>query len=293
MNLTSYKLFAQLCEGFITEASSSLDLLKGQPGGAAVIQKLHKDKGLGHDQQYTTIPKISWSELKNSYKGAWVLMQGTSGVGAIKAVSGGYQALASNGQGEVQSFNDDRGGNILDFFKGVIGKPVKIFVGNETGKRKEVTNKRAELNKDVGPATVTHDTLLKKFKPLWVKAITAAQADIKGMVGMMIKNDAFSKAKKKIQHLETLDEALNAVEAGNESASEVLTTAMGSAVAMAASHHYPEQTGNIERTRWGGRGSVSTQFNEGPRLLLADIANGDQKKLGTVLAFFKRSLIAG
>lgn len=292
MNLNSYKLFAQLCEGFITEASSSLDLLKSQPGGSAVIQKLHKEKGLSHDQNYTSIPKIQWSELKGSYKGAWVLMQGTTGVGAIKATGGSYEAVASNG-GEVQSFRDDRGGNILDFFKGVIGKPVKIYVGNETGKRKEVTNKRAELNKVTGPSAVTHDTLLKKFKPLWVKAITAAQADIKGMVGMMIKNDAFSKAKKKIQHLETLDEALQAVEAGNENASEVLSTAMGSAVAMAASHHYPEQTGNIERTRWGGRGSVSTQFNEGPRLLLADIANGDQKKLGTVLAFFKRSLIAG
>jgi hypothetical protein len=45
-------------------------------------------------------------------------------------------------------------------------------------------------------------------------------------------------------------------------------------------------------TRYGG-GGVSAQFNEGPAQLLKDIAGGDQKKLGTVLSFFKRSLISG
>jgi hypothetical protein len=61
---------------------------------------------------------------------------------------------------------------------------------------------------------------------------------------------------------------------------------------MAASNHYPEQTGNIERSRWGSSG-YSAQFSEGPAQLLKDISAGDQKKLGTVLGFFKRTLISG
>jgi hypothetical protein len=61
---------------------------------------------------------------------------------------------------------------------------------------------------------------------------------------------------------------------------------------MTASHYYPETTGNLDRSRYGSSG-VSAQFNEGPAQLLKDIAGGDQKKLGTVLSFFKRSLISG
>ena len=60
---------------------------------------------------------------------------------------------------------------------------------------------------------------------------------------------------------------------------------------MAASNYYPETTGNIERSRYGG--GLSAQFPEGPKQLLQDIANGDTAKLGTVLGFFKRSLISG
>jgi hypothetical protein len=59
---------------------------------------------------------------------------------------------------------------------------------------------------------------------------------------------------------------------------------------MAASHYYPEQTGNISKD-YGG--SYTAQNNEGPRQLLQDISQGDTKKLGTVLGFFKRALISG
>jgi hypothetical protein len=60
---------------------------------------------------------------------------------------------------------------------------------------------------------------------------------------------------------------------------------------MAASHHYPEQTGAISRS--GYRDGYNAQRSEGGSQLMKDIAGGDQKKLGTVLTFFKRSLISG
>jgi hypothetical protein len=61
---------------------------------------------------------------------------------------------------------------------------------------------------------------------------------------------------------------------------------------MAASHHYPEQTGAISRSGYGG-GAYNAERSEGGSQLMKDIAGGDQKKLGTVLTFFKRSLITG
>ena len=58
---------------------------------------------------------------------------------------------------------------------------------------------------------------------------------------------------------------------------------------MAASHYYPDQTGEISRAYNG----YTVDNRKGTTLILADISNGDQKKLGTVLAFFKRNLISG
>lgn len=291
MTSNNYQLFALLCES-LTEASSSMNLIKGMAGGSAVIQKLHKDMGLSHNQEYQAIDKISWSELKDTYKGKWVILRGTTGVGAIKSISGGYRAVASNG-GEVQTFSNDRGGNILDFLKGIIGKTTQMFTGSDAGSVKDLQKKRYDQNKGSTNATsVTQDTLLKKFKPLWLKSIRAAQADVKGMVANMIKNDAFEKAKVKLNLLAKLDDAADMLETGSTDTPSSLNSAISSAVTLAAGHYYPEETGQITRGRYGDSG-LSAERQQGVRQLLQDIANGDQKKLGTVLGFFKRTLITG
>jgi hypothetical protein len=291
MRPESYQLFAQLLESHINEVSTSLSLISGNPGGKEVIQKLHQDMALAHDIGYKPVDKISWSDLKDSYKGAWVIIQGANGTGAIRAAGGTYTAVASKG-GETREVKDSRGGNVIDFLKGEIGKLQKFYVGKNTSAVKDKQSKRADAKK--GTSTeVTQDTLVKKFKPLWARAITASIADVKGHIANMIKNDAFEKAKKKLNYIENLQNGLEALEAGNQDTPSFINSAINSAVLMAASHHYPETTGNIERSRWGGGGSLNAQFSEGPAQLLKDIAGGDQKKLGTVLSFFKRSLISG
>jgi hypothetical protein len=293
MQIKSYQLFAQLLEGYVNEASTSMSLISKHPGGKEVIQKLHTDQKLAHDISYSPVAKISWSELKDSYRGAWVIIQGDKGTGAIKASGGNtgdYFAVASVG-GEIRSMNDGRGGNVIDFLKGEIGGLRKFYVGKNTTAVNDKQKNRADATKGLD-TTVSQDTLVKKFKPLWVRAITAAIADIKGHVANQIKNDAFEKAKKKLNYIETLQNGLEALDAGNQDTPGFVHSAINSAVLMTASHYYPETTGNIERSRYSGSG-VSAQFPEGPAQLLKDIAGGDQKKLGTVLAFFKRSLISG
>jgi hypothetical protein len=111
------------------------------------------------------------------------------------------------------------------------------------------------------------------------------------MVGTMIKNDAYKKAKTKIEALERLENAIDTVESGNTEVPSFINSAVGSAIMMAAAHYYPDTTGDIIRSRYGG--SYETQHQEGPKQLLADIAAGDTAKLGTILGFFKRNLISG
>jgi len=288
MRPESYQIFAQLLEGYVNEASTSLDLISSNPGGKEVIIKLHKDMQLAHDQDYRQVDKISWSDLKGSYQGAWVIIKGAQGTGAIKARGDTYEAVASSG-GEPRIVKDSRGGNILDFLKGEIGKLQKFYVGKGSKTVDDKRRKRADAKQGTSNE-VTVDTLTKKFKPLWGRAIESAMADIKGYIANQIKNDAFDKAEKKLSQVRNLQNALDSLESGESDVPNSVSQAINTAVLMAASHHYPEQTGNI--TRAYSRG-YNAQFSEGPKQLLQDIAGGDQKKLGTVLGFFKRTLISG
>jgi hypothetical protein len=294
MKLENYRLFAQLCEGLLTEESSSLSIVQQNPGGAAVIKQLHTQSGLAHDQTYSFVPKISWSDLKDSYKGAWVIIIGSNGTGAIRAKggnTGSYDALASNG-GEVKSASDSRGGNILDFLKSNIGTLKQYYVGKNTSKVADVKRTRADRKINVGGAAMTQDALVKKFKPLWAKAINQAIPDIKGMAITMIKNDAFEKAERKLALAKSLESAANSIESGDADVPSIIKSAVATAITMSASHYYPDKTGEITRPRYGSSGHTPAN-QEGTTQLLADISAGDTQKLGTILAFFKRNLISG
>ena len=293
MKLTTHQLFAQLCETLmVNEVSSSMSLLKSNPGAREVIQQLHSASGLSHNQEYKQIPKISWSDLKDRFPGGWVLVAGPKGSGAIRAKNKSYEALASTG-GEVSKLQNDKGGNILDFLQGVLGgkwQNYTYYIGTEN---KYATDKKRS-RQQMAPASkeMNQEQLMQKFRPLWSKAVTLAIGDAKGMVQTMIKNDAFEKAERKINQLKYLERALDAIENGNKETPDFIKTAMSSAVAMTAAHYYPDETGSISKPRYGGSG-YSTERSEGITKLLKDLTNGDQKKLGTVLSFFKRSLISG
>ena len=292
MQPKTLELFAQFCESFLPEASTSMSLIQKHAGGQAVIQKLHKEYNLAHDQDYKPVEKIQWSELKDSYRGAWVIIQGTNGTGAIKASGGNtgdYTAVASTG-GETRVVTDSRGGNIIDFLKGEIGKLQKFYVGKNDVFVRDKQKSRADAKAGSETGKIDRTTLMRKFKPLWAKAIIAAIADIKGHVANQIKNDAFDKAKRKLDQIEQLQNGLEAIESGSGDVPGFIETAVGAAILMAAAHHYPEQTGEI--TKSYGRSYLSQQ-QEGPDQLLKDIAAGDTAKLGTILSFFKRTLISG
>jgi len=289
MRTESYQLFSQLLEGYLNEASTSLNLILDNPGGKQVVKHLHTDMGLAHDQDYRQVEKISWSELKDARRGAWVIIKGTTGTGAIRATSSGtYEATASSG-GEVENKSDGRGGNIIDFLKSKIGKLNKFYVGNNTTAVRDKQKKRKDQQAGKDASVVSVDSLTKKFKPLWIKAITAAIADVKGHIANQIKNDAFDKAAKKLEHVKRLQQAIESLETDSDTPSPV-RAAINLAVLMSASHHYPEQTGAISRSYGSG---YNAERSEGGSQLMKDIAAGDQKKLGTVLTFFKRSLISG
>lgn len=284
-----YKLFAKLCESFVSEVSTSINLISNSPGGDDVIKKLHQDMGLAHNIDYSQVPKISWSDIKGSYRGSWVIIVGSQGTAAIKSQNDTYNTVASDG-GEVQTMTDSRSDRTMNFIKSIVGKYQKFYVGRNTNYVSDIQKKRAGTKVDT-TQTISQDSIIKKFKPLWIKSMEAAVADIKGMAQTMIKNDAYDKAEKKISILKNIEGAIDSVQSGSEDVPTWIRQAVGSAIHMAASHYYPDQTGEIQRPRYGS--GYTSERSEGPQLLLKDISNGDTAKLGTILSFFKRSLISG
>lgn len=304
MKPETYKLFAQVCEGMVFEASTTMDIIHKLPGGPALVKYLHQNAGLGHDQEYTQSTSISWNELKNASRGAWVILKYPLGVGAIKQTGGSYEAIASKSAGgEINRFKNERGGNIFTFLKNELanGLPAAenksgaqaMFIGNDTGSTAKVKKDRSAARQELEKVkTIDQDAVVAKFKPLWAKAASAAMADVKGMVGVMIKNDAYEKAEKKIKLLQNLERIVDQLEAGGTDTPEAITGAVRHAIQLTASHYYPDETGEITRGGYGSRG-YSVADEAGMKHVLSDIAGGDQKKLGTILAFFKRSLISG
>ncbi len=290
MKQKTYKDFALMCEGIVNEVSSTMDMVSTKIGGREVVKHLHSQMALSHEQKYSPVDKISWSQLKDNYRGSWVVIHGDKGTGAIK-YENSYKAVASDG-GEVKTFQSDRGGNIIDFLKGQIGQLRKFYVGKELGSVSDIKRKRAAQQAEPDVKKVSTETLVKKFRPLWAKAIQAAVADIKGHVTNMIKNDAYEKAKKKLNQIEVLQNALESIEMGTLSDTPgFIKKSVNNAVIMAASFHYPEETGAVQRGRYGDAGLQAA--GDGVKKLLSDIEQGDTAKVGTILSFFKRTLISG
>lgn len=288
MQPETYKLFSQLCENLVFEVSSTMNLINTNTGGTELVKYLHKH-GLSHNQEYHPTARIAWSELKNYSRGGWVILQYPQGSGAIIQKGSRYTAVASTGAGEPETFINDRGGNILDFLKQRLGgNPRAMYVGRDTGTVTNLQQKRDELKTKTSPSSrVSSETLAIKFKPLWIRATTAAIADIKGMVSSMIKNDAFEKSKKKIDWLNHLVSALDEFENNSNSVPSLFKDAARKAVLMAAVHYYPDETGELTRSYSGHQ----VQYETGVNRLLQDISNGDTTRVGTVLAFFKRNLL--
>jgi hypothetical protein len=296
MNIRFYQQFAQLCESLVFEASTTGNIINSLPGGVALMKKLHT-MGLAHDQEYQLQPRIEWNKLKDYSYGGWVILEYPKGVGAIHQKRGEYTAVASPASpsvdpetgvvSELETFENSRGGNILEFLKRTLGgNPKKLYIGSDNNKVKDKQSQRKKF-KDITNNAMTSEKLVIKFKPLWVRAATAAIADIKGMASSMLKNDAFEKASNKINVLTYLTAALDQFEKNPESIPDIFLSAAQKAVMMSAYYYYPDESGQFTRSYRG----YSLEDPTGTNHLLQDIANGDTTKMGTVLTFFKRNLL--
>jgi hypothetical protein len=292
MHRTAYKIIA---ENFreLYESSTSGDIVNSLTGGPEIMKALHTTHKAPADLKYQPVAKIGWKDIKDAYKNSWILIQADKGTGAIKFANGHYYAMLSVG-GAVQNFDNSRSNFIIDWLKQHLGGLRKFYVAMA---QPDVSNKqrsRAERKQDAGGAMWTQKGLAQKFRPLVVKTMTHAVADIKGMAGTMLKNGNYDGAIKKIQKLQSYEDILYKLET-KDSDSPDFSGKINDAVILTAHHFYPDIAGDVSRGYGGyrsGGGRLQIQNQEAVTQLFNDINAGQQDKLGTLLAFFKRGFTA-
>jgi hypothetical protein len=156
---------------------------------------------------------------------------------------------------------------------------------------------RAELKQLKNKQELTHDDpvpyLLNKFKPTFLRALKNADAELRGMIQMQIKNNAYQAAEKKLNKLKSIDKMIQNLElGGTDKDNEVFAPAIAKALNLAAQHYYPEISGGLIPGGYEyGRNSVRLANEEGMKKLIDDIRSGDTKKLSGVLTFFKNMVM--
>lgn len=311
--MTIYNNFSKLC-AVLLESSTANALIKNSPGSQQVIRAMHANFKLGHNVNWQP-GNLKFGEIKDmagQSKHAYVLLVGERGSAGIVYVNrymqrkpSSYAVIASDG-GEAEELKSGASKDISALIKQVIGRVQATYVTYQsvekaaaTVLRKNRADNKTQPTGYVDPNVTLEANaklLLNKFRPLWLKAIQAATADMKGVVVTMIKNDAFDAANKKLNKLKKLEKLVHDINHGGDT--EDLETSMGKfltySLYMTASHFYPDLTGEVSGSPNAGYYSrdLSVQSTDGVKKIIADIAAGDNTKLSAILAFFKRGLMS-
>lgn len=263
-----------------------------------LIKTLHTRYGMSHNQEFVPAHRVLFGELKEFPQGAWSLIAGSNGCAATKWDGNTHQVVVSS-DGGIETWENQRGGNIEAFIKQRIGKMLKFYLAadNRYAKKKRSDRAKAAAANSKGPDVVTLDSLVMRLKPLWMRYISIAEADIGGMIKTMISAGAYTRASNKLQYLSKIDKVLKKMEAGDfqgrsnsyshDSVVDFVGNALKGALAMTAHQFYPDLTGEITRNN-AGEYSVGSH---GVQQILTDISNGDLSKIAVTMRHFKRTLL--
>jgi len=296
--MKNYEQFALLCEHILqlNEASSISDLFVGRdgkhvPGSRELVKALHAQYRLPHDAVYHAIGKISWTDIKAHNQ--WIFFRGSKGIAALKTVNNGEYTLVAprvhmNGEVIIDSMKESHGGRALAWIEDHTGSINRIYVSPSGTSYDKTKARQATKDADSRQASMplSSATIAKKFSPMFAKLLTQTIADVKGMVAQRMKSGNYSAAKEQFDALIKMDAMLDELDA-KKPLNKTFSELVGSAIACAAAYHYPDETQISRRV-----GLEIYLTHDAPKSkLIRDIAQGEMKKLGTVLSYFKQLLV--
>ena len=280
MKPESLRAFAQLCEAvMLFEASTAMTLLKGYPGAEQVVRLLHRGYQLPDDQKFEEIPVADITKTLRGQPRNWLLVAGPGGVaaGVTSSDRNGVRIVVWHNndveQDEVMTFR-----NFEEVAKNSLGGIDRAWLGTmsqESGSKRHQRLMR-QVPEDVDDMMVY---IANRFRPLWLRLIRSAMVDLKGVIQTLVRHDSHDRAAQKLEHLRTLHDLYHDIETNsttNIAWHGHTQDMLRAAIRLTAQHMFPEATR-------GGRTSIRPVFDE--------IRKGNLQVLGTVIAYFKRTLL--
>lgn len=307
-----HRTMTNLLEEILDEDSSINDIsaVRNSPYADALIKKVHQQLAMPHNIKWQQEGnKITWADIKTRSPN-YVIIQGQDGTGAIKWNGSSWDVVLSSKEG-VKTDSDSSINNLFREIKSTIGKITGYWSAIKSGRTSsynKVSNNREGPVEIKRTARINARTIMKpntldpkasdeqniravmiKLRPLYAKYIEQAIADVKGVIGMALKNDAYNKVRAKLEILNRLKLTQEELLDDPKNVPEKLKEKLRPALYLTASYYYPDETGNFNLGT-GYRGRTPERY-EGQRKVISDIANGDTKKLTTLMNYLKQSLL--
>jgi hypothetical protein len=299
--MKNYTQFSMLLESLLTEDSTGIEIFRKYPDGLKLIKAVHTHPKfkLPHDSSWT---KLRPSEVtKASVEGRLgdrILVAVTdNGLAAVKADETShvpeFTVILSPEMTvrKVHTVTDMR-----RLLNNSLGKVSEWWISNTSTNMSTKLNQRKNYKSQStsGDVVIDDNYLFNRFRPLFLKIMTQAQNDLQGFIITLLKNGAYKRAISKTQQLELLTNWKTALEVEKDQGRTAnispydnkMKDAIVMGLALTAAHYYPDETGDLIH------GVIGPHNRKGMNLILQDISRGDTRKLSTVLAFFKQSMIS-
>jgi hypothetical protein len=297
-------------------------VIKQHKHASLAVAAAHKELGLSHEQtlNHHNIKNYKWSQLKDIAKDkgwrdersnsfTWMIIFGQNGTTVVhihevkiltnpefqsfrnEVVLDTVTVYTSNSAINTKSNRYMSGEKMMTDIKQLTGPLYKdILAGTDTKAATKLKTAREKSKSSTISYANNYNLLLDKLKPLLLRILKQSAASIRGHLMDMTKTDAIST--EEFQSLRTqlseLNDLIDVFEHKLEDDplrfnKSKWNLALLSALAMTASHFYPEQTGSIT--------AIGPERIEGVKKILADLDNKNNKVLSTLIYYFKRAML--
>lgn len=308
----------------LDEVSSISTTLGKSDDVQRMIRYLHKNKGAPHDLKFMSIAKdeLDWGAFKKIR--GWLLFKCDKGIAAVQRTSshGNYNLVMSNdawvnGPNETDpetgvvttaierareaidnlvsvavkvnenliELEADRKDELLRAIRGGVGKIKEMHIAKVSDAHLDKRTNRALKPAETGGSIAA---LVKKFKPILIKAITQADAELSGVVSIAIKSKSYDRATKIVAKLRSLSKLVSNLESGTGTGGDIMTDAVRYAVSMTAVREFDITDARIGG--WSERISVEVSASNFKQIL-DRAAAGDGKIIAELLYYFKRYMM--
>ena len=283
-------------ESLLLEYSSTIALMKNPqgewaPGAKAMGRWVTDQQNIGHDVKWDSAGLYDAILLRKVTPTGAILLQGSDGLAWItKSGNGVKLTLATDQSNEVSADKGKWSGDesTMAFVRRKIGDIQQAWI-TQNLRKKDVTS----LRKKRASAAVAAkpQQILMRLKPLWLKMLTQALADLQGYTQQLIKHNSFEHAKNKLDHTERLHTLVDMLKRGESNAVlHELQQPLLAAVNLAAAHHYPHLSNTWLNPLYVALYDIGSN-KQAVNQLLTDLSAGQYQLLGSVMGYFKQQLL--